>query len=97
MAKHDDKWCTVKLLNRELLKPNQPAEHVQLVAEFNEKCTICLGLDYCNLVKFIEITQIDEEMAIINEAMQMNLSTFIKQKGIDFSLFDQLSVCLDMS
>ena len=88
---YNDKWCSVKFLNRKLLKPNQPAE------QLNEKCTICLGLDYCNLVRFIEITQIGSEIAIINEMMQMNLSTFIKQKGADFSLFDQLSLCSDVS
>ena len=86
---------TVKLLYGKLLKPNQSTEH--LVSEFNERCTICLGLNHSNLVKFIKVTQINTEVAIINKSMQMNLPTYIKQKGSDFSLSDQVSLCLDMS
>ena len=89
------KLCTAKLLYGKLLKPNQSTEH--LVSEFNERCTICLGLNHSNLVKFIKVTQINTEVAIINKSMQMNLPTYIKQKGSDFSLSDQLSLCLDMS
>lgn len=89
------KWCTAKLLYGKLLKSDQPTEY--LITEFNERCTICLGLRHSNLVKFIKVTEIDNEIAIINEAMQMNLSTYIKQKGSDFSLDDQVSLCLDMS
>ena len=88
--------CTVKLLYGKLLKPNQSTKHV--VSEFNElRCVIRLNLDYTNLVKFIKVTQINNEVAIINNLMQMNLLTYIKQKGSDFSLSDQVSLCLDMS
>ena len=89
------KACTAKLLYGKLLKHNQSIE--QLVSEFNERCTVCFHLDHSNLVKFIKVIQVNNEIVIINESMQMNLPTYMKQKGSDFSLGDQFSLCLDMS
>ena len=90
-----EKWCTAKLLLKKLLKPYQSTEN--LVTEFSKKCTICLVLDQSNLVKFVKVTQIGNEVAIINETIEMNLSAYIKQKGNNFSLDDQVSLCLDMA
>ena len=90
----ESKVHAAKLLHKKLLNTFRSTENI--VAEFDAKCRLCLGLHHPNLVEFIRVTKVDDEVAIVTELMTMSLHAYIKQNEI-FSLDKQVSLCLDIS
>ena len=87
-----------KLLHRKLLSTSQLTEDI--IAELDVKCCLCLGLHHPNLVEFIKVTKVDNEVVIITESMTMNLYTYLKQSSDTseaFSLDTQVSLCINIS
>ena len=88
----ESKVRAAKLLHRKLLSASQSTEEV--IAELDAKCCSCLGLHHPNLVEFIKVTQVDNEVTIITESMTLNLFTYLKQSSEAFSLDTQISLCI---
>jgi len=92
----ENKVRAAKLLHRKLLNSSQSTENI--TAELDARCHLCLGLHHPNLVEFIRITKVENEVAVITELMTMNLCTYInEQNGKPFSLDLQVSLCMDIS
>ena len=66
-----NKLFAVKILHKKLLERSQFV--VDLVAEFKGKCDTCFGLDHTNLVRLVDITEVNKQVAIVSELMQLNL------------------------
>lgn len=91
----ESKVRAAKLIHRKLLNTSQSTEDT--TAELDAKCCLCLGLHHPNLVEFIKVTKVDNEVVIVTESMTMNLYTYLKQSSEAFSLDTQVSLCINIS
>ena len=90
-----NKLCAMKILHIKLLEHGRSV--AKLVAEFKSKCLACFGIDHHNLVKLIDISEVDNQVAIVTELMQLDLCTYITLSGGSLSLDVQVSLSIDMS
>ena len=91
----DNRKFAVKVLHKSLLDPSQSVRDV--VTEMKKKCTQCFDIHHPNLSKLINISDFDSRPVFVTELMEINLSTYIRQKEGDISLNLQVLLSLDMS
>ena len=91
----DNRKYAVKVLHKSLLDPSQSVRDV--VTEMKKKCSQCFDIHHLNLSKLIYMSDFDSRPVFVTELMEMNLSTYIRQKRGNISLNLQVLLSLGMS
>ncbi|XP_065913178.1 uncharacterized protein [Dysidea avara] len=97
VATFEKRNCAVKTLYKKFL--NQGLPITKVITEFKNNCAICFEFRNSNLVTFIDISEAENLPVFITELMEMNLFTYIKDKGSEvlLDIHQQLLLCTGMS
>jgi len=80
-----------KVLHKKFTDPGQPITEV--IAKFEKNVVMLSELHNPNLVKFIAISEIENQPVFITELIQTNLFNYIKEKEGSLSLDLQIQLC----